>query len=99
MTPVTARDAPKTRLRRRALPDFTVNYHFPARPKGDKMTGNMWVYCPYCGMPQSEEYELMNLLRKEVFSLSCRECKKDCVLVLYDDIQSSTPTTKTEEGK
>jgi len=55
------------------------------------MTGNMWIYCPYCGVPQSEEYELMRLLRDEVFVLSCRECKKDCALILYDDIRPSTP--------
>ena len=60
------------------------------------MTGRMWVYCPYCGKPQSEEWELTNLLQNDVFHLTCRDCEKDCVLVLYDDIQGLASKVKEE---
>lgn len=66
------------------------------------MTGNMWIHCPYCGEPQSEEWEIMNLLQNDVWSLNCRACKKSCVLILYDDVHGSVSARikeKTEEAK
>jgi len=50
------------------------------------------VFCPYCGTRQSEEQELIRLLRDEVFVLHCVECDKDCGLILYDDVRSSNKT-------
>ena len=61
-------------------------------PGGNIMKFDIVVFCPYCGASQSEQQDLMNFLREEVFILSCRECKKDCVLILYDDVRSSNKT-------
>jgi hypothetical protein len=55
------------------------------------------VFCPYCGSQQSEQQDLINFLKDQVWILSCRECSKDCVLVLYDDVRSSTPKA-SEDG-
>lgn len=49
------------------------------------MTGkDILVYCPYCGVLNSEEHQLINLLRNEVFILACRECEKTSTLILYE---------------
>jgi len=50
------------------------------------------VFCPYCGAQQSEKQDLINFLKDQVWILSCRECGKDSVLILYDDVRSSNKT-------
>lgn len=51
------------------------------------MTGpGQIIYCPYCGKINTEEYdEMMDLLRREVFSLNCGKCGKSSVVILYED--------------
>ena len=52
------------------------------------------VFCPYCGASQSEQQDLINFLKDDVWILSCSVCEKDCVLILYDDIRSSNRKVK-----
>jgi len=61
------------------------------------MSFDIVVFCPYCGASQSEQQELLRLLRDEVFILSCVECDKDCALILYDDVRSSNKTGEKNE--
>ena len=48
------------------------------------------VYCPYCGVLNSEEHQVINLLRDEVFILECRECEKTSTLILYE-LENNVP--------
>lgn len=47
------------------------------------MTIRFTIYCPYCGATKTDDRDLLQL-QGEVYSLFCDDCKKSCVLALYD---------------
>ena len=56
------------------------------------------VFCPYCGAYNSEEHQLINLLRDEVFILECRECNKTSTLILYELEDDRKPNKEKDNG-
>ena len=50
------------------------------------------ICCPYCGFLNTDENAaLLDLLRKEVFLLECKRCKKNSTIILYDASQKVIP--------